>query len=73
MIMEIATSDSAYKRTLLYTFQAPICKNVEFYILYKKNHGSRMFDYSFFFFFFFGGGGVKPGGPGILGEDSLKR
>ena len=70
--MKITPSDSAYQKTLLYKFQAPINKNVEFCIFCQKtNHGCV-----FIFFIFFNysqGWSYRPSGPRIFQEDSFER
>jgi hypothetical protein len=49
-LMKITPSDSAYQRTLLLTFQAPICKNVEFCIFCQKKDHACVFIFCCFFF-----------------------
>ena len=50
--MKITPSDSEYQRTLLYKFQDPIYKNMEFCIFCQKtNHGCVFICLLFFFLF----------------------
>ena len=71
--MKITPSDSAYQRTLLYKFQDPIYKNVEFCIFLPEDK-SRMRVYLFVcFVFFFQGWLYRHNGPRILWEGSFER
>ena len=47
--MKMKTSDSAYQKTLLNWFQAPICKNVEFCIFCQKKDQGSAFICLFFY------------------------
>ena len=66
--MKTTPSDSAYQRTLLYRFQAPIYKMWNFVFLPEER--SRMYVYQFFFLFFLL---YQPCGPKISEEGSLER
>ena len=48
--MKIIQSDSAYQITLSKRFQAPTCKNMEFYIFGRREDHGCVFIYLFFFF-----------------------
>ena len=72
--MKITPSDSAYQRILLYKFQDPIYKNVEFCIFCQK----KITDACLFVFFFSSssfsqGWSYRPSGPRILREGSFER
>ena len=70
ILTKITPSDSAYQKTLLLNFQAPICKNVEFRIFCQKTDHGFVF-ICFFLFFFSQGSSYRPSGPRMSQEGSF--